>query len=217
MSAETIPGMTAHRTAPCGFLLLHGWQNRRPVGHWQHWLAGRLTDLGHVVDYPQLPDPDDPDLDRWLEELARHLDDMEGTELVVICHSLAGLLWLHAAARPCAEIRVDRVLLVAPPSPSVAVSHVEIAGFAPPRVTPAQLAAVAGDTRLVAGDDDPYCPEGAADLYGRPLQLVTDIIAGGAHLNPDSGYGDWPSVLRWCLDPATPVIGRLETPMGRVV
>jgi hypothetical protein len=52
-----------------GFLLLHGWQNHRPAGHWQHWLAGQLTALGYEVAYPQLPDPDHPDLERWLAEL----------------------------------------------------------------------------------------------------------------------------------------------------
>ena len=61
-------GMTETPTANDGraFLILHGWQNHRPAAHWQHWLADRLTDLGHEVAYPQLPEPDDPDLERWL-------------------------------------------------------------------------------------------------------------------------------------------------------
>ena len=48
---------------PRAFLILHGWQNHRPKDHWQHWLADRLGELGHQVTYPQLPDPDDPDLE----------------------------------------------------------------------------------------------------------------------------------------------------------
>ena len=40
-------------------LILHGWQNRRPEGHWQRWLAEELEAGGVVVRYPQLPEPDE--------------------------------------------------------------------------------------------------------------------------------------------------------------
>ncbi|MBK3571623.1 alpha/beta hydrolase, partial [Streptomyces sp. MBT62] len=114
------------------YLILHGWQNRRPEGHWQHWLAGRLRALGHEVTYPQLPDPDDPELDVWLGELRRGLDGLDGPR-VVLAHSASALLWLHAVARGVVrDGDVDRVLLVAPPSASVVVRHPEIAEFAPP-------------------------------------------------------------------------------------
>ena len=43
-------------TPPAAYLILHGWQNHRPEGHWQRWLAGELEARGHVVRYPQLPD-----------------------------------------------------------------------------------------------------------------------------------------------------------------
>ncbi|MFD9389669.1 alpha/beta hydrolase [Streptomyces sp. NPDC060000] len=189
------------------FLILHGWQNHRPEDHWQHWLADRLTELGHEVTYPQLPDPDDPDLEVWLTELARHLDGpAAGTERVVVAHSLSVLLWLHAVARELPELAgVDRVLLVSPPSGSVLVRYPEVKGFA-----------FAGNdfgwldgrplphpTRLVAGDDDPYLPEGVQAAYGDPLGLTADLLPGAAHLDLDAGYGSWPSALEWCLDERT--------------
>ncbi|MFF3690849.1 RBBP9/YdeN family alpha/beta hydrolase [Streptomyces sp. NPDC002187] len=197
------------RSAPRAFLILHGWQNRRPAGHWQHWLAGELAGRGHHVTYPQLPDPDRPDLQSWLGRLGTLLEaqrDTRAHERVVICHSLAVLLWLHAVAR--AGARADRVLLVAPPSGEVIAGYEEVAGFGGPRATGAQVGAAAGSTRLVAGDDDPYCPGGAAEQYGRPLGLATDVVPGGAHLDLDAGYGPWPSVLGWCLDPAARVRAR---------
>ncbi|MFI2432335.1 RBBP9/YdeN family alpha/beta hydrolase [Streptomyces sp. NPDC018693] len=183
------------------FLILHGWQNHRPEPHWQHWLADRLTDHGHPVTYPQLPDPDDPDLETWLTELRRHLAALGargGEERVVVAHSLSVVLWLHAVARELPGLGgIDRVLLVAPPSPSVLARHPEVAGFAPP--PPAGLR-LPTPTRLVAGDDDPYCPEGAQTVYGDPLALTAEIVPGAAHLDLDAGYGPWPSVLEWCLD-----------------
>ncbi|MGW2742127.1 alpha/beta hydrolase [Streptomyces sp. NPDC001450] len=193
--------MTTH-----SYLVLHGWQNRRPEDHWQHWLADRLTALGHRVTYPQLPDPDDPDLEVWLGELARHLEELDDSgERVVVAHSLSVVLWLHAAARGMKEQRhADRVLLVAPPSGSVLVRYPEVAAFAPPALD----FALPGATRLVAGDDDPYCPEGADRIFGAPLGIPADVVRGAAHLDLDAGYGSWPAVLDWCLDGSAPLRAR---------
>jgi predicted alpha/beta hydrolase family esterase len=203
------PAASAAASAPSSFLILHGWQNRRPPGHWQHWLAGELTARGHAVGYPQLPDPDSPDLEVWLERLHTLLGaepEGAGRERVVVCHSLAVLLWLHAAAR--GGVRADRVLLVAPPSLDVIAGHPEVAGFARLQVAGERVRAAAAVTRLVAGDDDPYCPGGAERHFGRPLGLDTDVVPGGAHLDLEAGYGAWPSVLTWCLTPGEPLTGR---------
>lgn len=187
------------------FLILHGWQNHRPEAHWQHWLADRLTELGHQVTYPQLPDPDDPSLEVWLSELTRHLDDLRGSEHVVLAHSASAVLWLHAVSRGLVKDgAVDRVLLVAPPSASVLARLPEVAEFAPPALD----FTFPAPTRLVAGDDDPYCPEGARDAFGDPLRIPTDLLPGAAHLDLDAGYGSWPAVLEWCLDGAARIIGR---------
>ncbi|MFJ3222388.1 RBBP9/YdeN family alpha/beta hydrolase [Streptomyces sp. NPDC086783] len=194
---------------PASFVILHGWRNRRPAGHWQHWLARELAARGSHVHYPQLPDPEDPDLDAWVDRVRTLLTarpDGRDTERVVVCHSLAAAVWLHAAAR--GVVRADRVLLVAPPSAEVLRRHAEVAAFAPAGTAPGHLASAAGTTRLAAGDDDPYCPGGAARIYGRPLGLDTDVIPGGGHLDPDAGYGRWPSVLGWCLDPAVRITAR---------
>jgi predicted alpha/beta hydrolase family esterase len=185
-----------------GFLILHGWQNRRPAGHWQHWLAGRLAELGHQVVYPQLPDPDEPRLDVWLAEYGEHLAALKTPHRTVLCHSLACPTWLHAVARGLVTTPVDRVLLIAPPGPAFLRDNPEITPFTAPAVTPAQLAAAARHTRVVCGDDDPYCVEGAASAYAEPLGLPADVLPGTAHLNPDSGYGPWSGLLEVCLSPA---------------
>ncbi|MFI9832128.1 RBBP9/YdeN family alpha/beta hydrolase [Streptomyces sp. NPDC051913] len=177
------------------YLILHGWQNHRPADHWQHHLADRLTDLGHQVTYPQLPDPDDPSLEVWLSELTRCL--AQGPD-VVVAHSASVLLWLHAVARGTAGVGdVERVLLVAPPARSVLEGLPEVAEF----VAPPLDFTLPGPTFLVAGDDDPYCPGGARAAYGDPLGVPTRLLPGAAHLDLDAGYGAWPSVLEWCLDP----------------
>ncbi|NYV77103.1 alpha/beta hydrolase [Streptomyces sp. UH6] len=193
--------MSDDSTPEQGFLILHGWQNRRPADHWQHWLADRLTELGHEVVYPQLPDPDEPRLDVWLTEYGRHLATLRARHRTVLCHSLACPTWLHAVARGQVTTPVDRVLLIAPPGPAFLADHPEITPFTAPPVTAAELGAAARRTRVVCGDDDPYCVEGAENAYAGPLGVPADVLPGTAHLNPASGYGPWSGLLDWCLAP----------------
>lgn len=60
-------------------------------------------------------------------------------------------------------------------------------------------------TRIVYGDNDPYCPLGVDRVYAEPLQLPADRIPGGGHISVDDGYGPWPSALAWCLDGTVPL------------
>jgi predicted alpha/beta hydrolase family esterase len=182
------------------FLILHGWDNFRPAGHWQRELATSLRQRGERVVYPQLPEAARPRLDAWREAAGSALRDAAGGDarVTVIAHSLGAALWLGARpADPAEEAAVERVLLAAPPSPGFLRQNPEVAEFA--ELTPSRPAA---DTLIVASDDDPCCPEGAAVVHGRPLGIPVVTIPGGGHLTPASGYGEWPSMLEWCLDPS---------------
>jgi uncharacterized protein len=174
------------------FLILHGLSGSGP-GHWQPWLAERLRASGHEVHFPDLPDPDAPDPDAWVRELLGALAGVASDERVVICHSLSCIAWLAACDQ--VERTVDRVALVAPPSLGSGVP--EIASFFPVTATAQDVARAARHTRLICSDNDAYCPEGAATLYGEPLGLALDLHPGRGHLNVDAGLGPWPAMLAW--------------------
>lgn len=181
------------------YLILHGYQGSGP-GHWQSWLAGRLRATDAQVSFPDLPDPDQPQLHSWQDALTRELDALASPP-VVLCHSLACLLWLHHAHGGGAP--ASRVLLVAPPSPEIALEPLQ--SFLPPPLDAGALAASAPDgARLVCSDNDQYCPEGAANAYAR-LAVPTDVLPGTGHLNPDAGYGPWPAIEAWARDGAVPI------------
>jgi predicted alpha/beta hydrolase family esterase len=184
------------------FLVLHGWQNRRPAGHWQWLLTESLRAAGEQVLYPQFPSPDEPSLADWTELLRAELAQLGSGERVVIAHSLAVPLWLSAAGTLPPGERVDRLLLVAPPAPAVLARHPEVEEFARVPQDPAALARAAASTRLAAADDDPYCPGGADSVFAG-LDLAVDVLPGAAHLDLDAGYGRWPAVEAWCRDPTT--------------
>jgi predicted alpha/beta hydrolase family esterase len=184
------------------FLVLHGWQNSRPRHHWQWQLVEELRRGGEQVLYPQLPDPDRPSLALWTELLLAELDQLGSEERVVIAHS-AGVMLFFSAAPLIAQTRpIDRVLLVAPPSRQVLARHPAIAQFADIQVDARAVHSAAGSVRLVCTDNDPYCPEGADSVFS-DVVVDVDLLPGQAHLDPDAGYGYWPSVAAWCGDPST--------------
>jgi uncharacterized protein len=187
--------MRRRPTRTVATVVVPGWHGSG-YGHWQSWLEEHLGAAGRQTRRPAFGDLDNPDLADWLSALRATVNDLPPDGFDVVAHSLGAVLWLHHVADPGHAPRPARVLLVAPPSPRTNVA--DIGAFFPP---PLDLDAVrrgADGTVLVAGDDDPYLPEGIADAYGRPLKIAMTIVAGGGHLNPDSGYGAWPAVLDWC-------------------
>ena len=93
------------------------------------------------------------------------------------------MLWLHHVARGGRP--AERVLLVAPPSPT-GVPDVLAPFFPTPDVA-------LDNARLVCAENDPYCPEGAASVFPG---LPTDLLPGQGHVNPDAGYGPGPPSRR---------------------
>jgi predicted alpha/beta hydrolase family esterase len=174
------------------FLILHGLEGSGP-DHWQTWLAERLQARGERVSYPDLPEPFDPHPDAWRDAVEAELGGLD--EPVVLCHSLACLLWLRLATDGKGR-RAERVLLVAPPAfPELA----PVARFEPDGVVAADVGRAAGETLLVCSDNDPYCPPGAVATYAEPLDIRAHVIGGAGHINPETGYGEWPAVEQWTL------------------
>src|SRR5215213_3229835 len=95
--------------------------------HRQWQLAEALRGQGEQVLYPQPPDPDRPSVHNWLKLLDSELAQLAEGERVVIAHSLAVPLWLHAVSREPGVAQTDRVLLVSPPSPLYCPEGVEAA------------------------------------------------------------------------------------------
>lgn len=186
-------------------LLIHGWNGSGP-GHWQNWLAGEVARHGGLVDMPHFSEPDEPDLTTWLRELDTHLEAAPtDRERVVVAHSLGCYLWLHHAARQGIR-HVDRVLLVAPPSPDLPEPAVKT--FLPGPLDPAGLRRAATQTRLVAGDGDPYCDLAEAKRMAEALRIELDVLPGAGHINTDAGYGEWPAVLKWVRSKREPLTPR---------
>lgn len=145
------------------------------------------------MSYPDLPDPFDPRPGEWLAALQPELAALEG-ERIVLCHSLACLLWLLNARSGATDV-ADRVLLVAPPC----TREVEpVVRFRPDGVTAGDVRRAAGLTLMLWGDPDPYCPATAGVAFDG-LFAQSKRFPGAGHLNTDAGFGPWPEVEEWAL------------------
>ncbi len=186
---------------PSSYLILHGIDNHRPPQHWQFLLAAKLIERGCEVRYPGLPEPDAPVRDSWLSALDHELNALTGEERVVVCHSLACLLWFAFSERQDAggdRARADRLLLVSPPAsdrvPEAGASF-RLSGFDARAVRES----VRGEIAIACSDADPYNPAGAQTTYGDALGVTAKVFPGACHITPETGYGPWCFATEWCL------------------
>lgn len=176
-------------------MVVPGWQGSGD-GHWQTWLEDQLQAAGRQTVRPAFASLDEPELADWLGALRTAIAELPADGYDVVAHSLGAVTWLHHVVVPGASPRPARVALVSPPSPRTTVP--QIAEFFPPPLDVDAVRHAADGTVLIAGDDDPYLPEGIAVAYGLPLKIATTVVPGGGHLNVESGHGEWPAMLDWC-------------------
>ena len=189
-------------------LIIHGWTNRRPVGHWQRSLAAALRDQGHLVSYPQLPNPDQPILDEWLEVLTAELDQFDevasraSEPLIVLAHSLGCVAWMQLADRGLLKQPADRVLLVAPPEPApispVPTFLMDLSDGRAERM----IKGSAREVTLVGSDADVWQPSGIQAGVGDMIGLEAVVVHGAKHFSTLDGFTQWQGVIDWVNDPS---------------
>jgi len=183
-------------------LLLHGWTNRRPVGHWMRLSSAELRTRGNHVWYPQFPKPETPDPIEWqelLEQESKMMDEVSGGEKIAIAHSLGCLNWMMAAMTSRLGQPFDRVLFVAPPDPIKTEEAEGIEGEPMNLSHPQLLPGIKNFTKsfeIVASDEDRWLPRGIR-IYEEALQQKATVINGAGHFSLDDGWGKWPGLWSW--------------------
>ncbi|MBU0721633.1 alpha/beta hydrolase [bacterium] len=168
-------------------LLLHGWGGS-DFPHWQSWLACELVKNYRTVSFLKLSNYDFPDLGMWKQELKEHLEDFRPD--IVICHSLANILWFHLCLED-AMADVEKLYLVAPPRLDCEIE--ELKTFFPVSV-PKDLHAK--EILLITSTNDPYLSAKEANELQTLLNVPMKVILNGGHINTDSGFGEW----NWMLE-----------------
>lgn len=173
-------------------LLLHGWGGS-DYPHWQSWLAGEIAQDYGSVSFPLLDNPHFPTKARWMKQIKQLLEEQRPH--TVICHSMACTLWFHLCDE--GEISpVKRVLLVAPPRLDLKLDTIKsFFPVSPPTDLYAQ------EAMLVTSTTDPYLDAEEANALQKALGIPMKVLEDAGHINADSGYGQWPWVKEWTLNP----------------
>ena len=172
------------------FLLLYGYGGTHPE-HWQTYLANHLKDTEQTVLFSDLPNPDQPTLDEWLETLENELSDIDKNDLVVAGHSLGCTLWLHYIAK-YPNVRPKKSFLVSPPLNDCGIE--ELANFFP---LP-DLDLSGQDYLLIGSDDDNFIMQEEFETLAKNLNIPLKILPNAGHINAPV-HGDWEWINQECL------------------
>ncbi len=167
-------------------LILHGWGGS-DFPHWQSWISSEIAKDYGCVSFLKFSDIDSPKKDVWLKELELEMDRFRPD--VVLCHSIANILWFHLCNK--AELpRIEKLFLVAPPSFKCDIK--ELQSFFPCEI-PKNL--YAKKSLLISSSNDPYISQDEAKELQEALHIDMKVLQNAGHINSDGGYGEWPWLL----------------------
>lgn len=192
--------------------IIHGWGNTRAADHWQRHLATASRQAGVNVHYPQMPDTETPNFADWAEVAIAELEMIReasapGDEVIVVTHSLGCMTWLRLSVDGLLPIKVDRLLMVAPPDPAVC-GDVPTFVIEPNELVATAVKASANSVQLLGSDEDPWTPNGIIETFAKPLAIEPIIIEGAKHLALGDGWGHWQGVIDWVLEPSSDLTRR---------
>lgn len=157
-------------------LIVPGWRDSGP-GHWQSLWADSLPGAQRAQQDNWVA----PARQAWVSALTRQILEIEGP-VVIAAHSLGCIATTHLPTQAAA--RIHGALLVAPADPE---RRGVLADFAPVPYQPLPYRSI-----LVASSNDPYCPVRTSGAYARAWGSEFVRLQNAAHINVESGFGDWP-------------------------
>lgn len=168
-------------------LILHGWGGS-DYPHWQAWVASELIKENYTVSFPPLPNRENPTLEEWMDTLKKEFDHFKPD--IVLCHSLANVLWFHFVTKYEIE-NIQKLMLVAPVSKKTID---EVKSFYPYPI-PNDLKS--DEIIMVGSTNDPYMSVEEAISLQSELNIGLKILDDAGHINADSGFGELPCAVEW--------------------
>jgi predicted alpha/beta hydrolase family esterase len=177
-------------------LILHGIGGYAGF-HWQKWLHDELVKKGYQVLMPSLPEADHPDRGNWLRVCEKLVRDVDFSNLTIVGHSLGVVTALDLILSEKRKIK----------------GLVSVSGFfrdygaelnsyflKEKEIDLSKVKEFVGSVVVFYGDDDPYVPQNVLKELAVGLDVGPIVINKGGHLNTDSGYTNFPDLLRNILE-----------------
>lgn len=188
-------------------VVLHG-AHGAPDTNWFPWLHTELQRHGVEVARPRFPTPQGQSLEAWFEAYDRAVGSLLPAPTILVGHSLGAAMALRLVERAVAPF--DGVFLAAGFVGALGLPDydpINASFFA----TPFEWAGIrerkGSASRCWAGDDDPYVPLLRSQEMADHLDAPLEVIAGGGHLNDETGFNTFPQ-MRDAILAARGSIGR---------
>lgn len=174
-------------------IILHGTLGS-PTGNWFGWLAQELKGVGIDSYVPTLPTPQGQDLEGWMSAVEEQCPPQNGGTILV-GHSLGAVLALRLLER--SRQPVHSTILVSPPLDEIGIREIDVlnSSFLEHPFDWGKIRANSGNLRFFMGDDDQYVPQSQLHEIARRLDVHPIVVAGGGHLNSETGFNSFPQLL----------------------
>jgi hypothetical protein len=175
-------------------IICHG-AHGAPDTNWFPWLHAELEAAGIDVQRPRFPTPAGQSLEAWFQVYDRAIQAMPVLPTVLVGHSLGAAFALRLVER--ADLPFAGLLLAAPFLGALGLADYDEINrsFFASTFQWRAIRANAGDAvRCWAGEADPYVPISRSQDVALCLQCPLEVIAGGGHLNSETGFDTFPQL-----------------------
>jgi predicted alpha/beta hydrolase family esterase len=183
-------------------LFVHGCYGVDKEG-WQKQTGDLLVEAGAHFRLPLLPKPEEPRLIQWRAALDRELEDLtDPNTLTVATHSLGGALILDRARafkRRVAKRLMIVALMYLDPVLLAEDLPMSVREFYPLLLDAEALATFAGETIMIASENDFYAGSDHTLRMARELGVPVHFVENARHFGPKQGFGQWPLMRDLCL------------------
>lgn len=171
--------------------VVHGFEGS-PNGGWRPWLMGELEKRGIYACALAMPDPNNPKLDEWVREIARHVETNPRDHMYLVGHSLG----VPAILRFLEKTKVKNVKgIVLVSGPFFKTSKKKVAEFLKEPWDCETITSKVKNVVVIHGSDDRAVSSDQGVALAEALNGTLIMIKNGGHLNGSSGWLKLPQCL----------------------
>ncbi|NTV31137.1 hypothetical protein HGA91_04150 [candidate division WWE3 bacterium] len=178
-------------------IIVHRWEGT-PEADWYPWVHEQLTQSGYVVEIPEMPNTQAPDISEWIRTLHRIIP-VPDERITLIGHSIGSQAILRYLATFFTPLTLGGVILVTPwlNLTQAATQGVEQIA-APWLTTPINMGRIRSHRiryTAIFSDNDPFVPITDAEIFRYQLGAKIVVEKSAGHMTTQDNIVEVPSVL----------------------
>lgn len=182
-------------------IVVHGWDGSPGEG-WFPWLKDELKQKKIEVKIPEMPEPDFPKIQPWVDKLKLAVGNVD-EEMVFVGHSIGCQAILRYLASLPEGTRVNKVILVAPwtrlnEETLADEDTFEVAGpWMSKEIDWDSVRSKALEFVAIFSKTDPYVPISEREIFQKELDAEIILMEGPGHLGGEDGLEELPQILEY--------------------